>query len=47
MALAIGTNTSFLDQTTKNRQPRTLTFSGLQTVKQLDSGEDIVVVIII
>ena len=48
MTLAIGTNTSFFDRSdyTKNRQQCTLTYSGLQLAKPLDSQEDIVTVIV-
>ena len=46
MGLAIGTNTSFLDRLYKDRQQCTLTCTGLQLAKQLDSQEDIVIVIV-
>ena len=47
MALATGTNISFLDRLyKKNSQQCTLTCSGLQLAKQLDSQEDIVTVIV-
>ena len=42
MALATGMNTSFLE----NRQKCTLTCSGLQLAKQLDSQEDTVTAIV-
>ena len=48
MALAMGTNTSFLDRLYKNyRQQCTLTCSGLQLAKQLDLREDNIVTIIV
>ena len=39
-------NTSFLDRLYKYRQQCTLTYSGLQLAKQLESREDIVMVIV-
>ena len=46
MALAIGTNISSLDRLYKTTRQWTLTCSGLQLAKQLDSREDIVRVIV-
>ena len=47
LALATGTNTSYLDRLYKtNQQMETYIFSGLQLGKQLDSWEDIVRVVI-
>ena len=47
MALATGTNTSFLDRLYKKQVTVEPTCRGLHIAKQLDSREDIVVVIVI
>ena len=44
MALATGTDSSFLDRLYKNKQQRTLSCSGLQIAKQLDSKDGAVIV---